>query len=61
MTITLATAYIKAEIVKANGIVATQDRIMLPMREKSMVLIPSMKDPLSTHPFAIPAPTTPMT
>ena len=34
---------------------------MVPRSFVSIVLIPSLNDPVSTHPLAIPAPTTPIT
>ena len=61
MIITLATAYTMEESVKANGIVTNQDSAIFQINEKLMFFNPFLKDPLSTHPLAIPAPTTPIT
>ena len=58
---TLIIEYNVAESAAANGIVTIQESAMLPINFMSTVFKPPLMDPVSTIPFAIPAPTIPIT
>ena len=61
MISTLAGAYTDTEIINAQGIVMIQDIAMFLINPISNVLSPSLREPESTHPLAILAPTIPIT